>query len=237
MCNAQFERILADEAAFPDLPSKIKAWEAKKTDCGGTGLYEFRLANLHTQAGNYSVAESVLKTSLAKKLPYERELSLGLADIQLAKHNWVIAERDFRELIKKYPDWHVGYQKVGTVKFEEKKYEESIYFHNEANKRQHSPTSYLELTLSYHQLAQHENAIKSMNKAFSLDKTVAGDRDAMLATAISYASVGKYKLSRNLLAMLLNARPETKNDPGYKQALEFLRKRMDEAGVKIEDLD
>ena len=101
---------------------------------------------------------------------------------------------------------------------------------NQANSLQEDSDSYRTLTLAYYLIGDHEESVESLNRAFSLDESILGDRDPMVAGIRSYADLGKFEISRKLLVMLLERRPELRNDQEYLRAGMYLRAKMIEAG-------
>lgn len=226
ICNDFWREIIFSQQSHAGVESKIRAWKMKAKQCGETGLYEFRLANLYIQARQYSEAERTLNSALANKPSQEKVLQIGLVDIDLAKGNWNEAEMRLLEIVKKYPDWYLSYQKLGVVKMEKKEIPEAIEYLKKSNDREQHAATYAELVVAYHQLQNHEETVKAMNAAFELDQSVISDREAMLSASMSYTALGKFEVSKNLLGMLLKARPELRDDAGFQQALHYLSRSM-----------
>ena len=84
---------------------------------------------------------------------------------------------------------------------------------NKANAIQESADTYRTLTLAHYLLDNSELSVDSLNRAFSLDASVAAERDPMVAGIRSYAELGRFDISRKLLAMLLSSDPDMKDDP------------------------
>ena len=56
----------------------------------------------------------------------------------------------------------------------------------------------------------------------------------MVAGIRSYAEIGRFDVSRNLLALLLNKKLEIKSDEEYLKAGFFVRQKMIDAGLVVE---
>lgn len=225
-CNDEWDKVLKQS---PKVEDRIRNWSALKAKCGKSGIYESRLGTLYTLAGQYDKARAVIEAGLALRTPYRKELLSTLAGVELGQQNLSRALEHYEAIIKSYPDWHDGYGGVGTVKLMQGKFEEAVRYLNEAAKRGKHRYIYRQLTIAYHQLGRNEEAVKAINAAYRLDQGVAADRDAMLAAAKSYAFLGKYKLADGFLKMLVQAKPEARNDPEVVQTMNYVSKRLKEA--------
>jgi tetratricopeptide (TPR) repeat protein len=187
------------------------------------------LGNLYTAARLYDKARKVAETGLALKTLYQKELLSTLAGVDVSEQKLDAALEKFQAVVKAYPDWYDGYEGVGTVKLMQRKFEEAIQYLNEANKRERRAYTYRNLTIAYHQLKRNEEATKAINAAYELDKDIVKDRDAMLAAARSYVFLGKYKVADGFIKMLLQAKPEARNDPEVGQTINYISKKLKEA--------
>lgn len=227
-CEEEWKQVL-DDRQFSDIQSKIKHWESLAPRCAHSGLYEFRLGNLYTQAKQLEKAKALIKEGLAYKTEHDGELRLGMGDIYLFANDINGAEKEYKAVVQKYPDWFAGYQKLGTVAIARLKFNEAIKWMEEANKKQRHAFTYRELTIAHHQLNQHEQAIKALNAAFELDQNlIVKDRDAMLSGAISYTKIGKYKVANGIIGMLLEARPDLRSDAEVVRIQSFVAKKLKE---------
>jgi len=228
-CEEEWIQVV-DDKRFPDLQSKIKQWESLAPKCAGSGLYEFRLGNLYTQGKQFDKARRSIERGLSYKTTHEGELCIGMGDIYLLTNDTSAAEKQFKLVVQKYPDWFLGYQKLGTTDLVRQRFGEAIKWMEEANKRQQHVFTYRELTIAHHQLGQHEEAIKAMDIAFELDPGfIVKDRDAMLSGAVSFAKVKKYKAASGVIGMLLEARPDLRNDAEIIRVQQFTMKKIKEA--------
>jgi len=83
-------------------------------------------------------------------------------------------------------------------------------------------------------LNEYERAAAALNNAYSLNNNIVSDRDAMVVGVRSFAELGKFEVAKNLLAMLLQARPSMKEDDEFLKAGLFLRQKLIEAGQVVE---
>ena len=230
-CEKEWDEVLSSKS-MSSIESKIEYWKRKSKDCGKTGIYEFRMGHLYTASGKLSKAESALNKGLSYKTEYKKELLSGLADLHLKKRDWKSAESKYKSIIAEYPQWYNGYQGLGTVKLIKKDFKQSIDLLNKSNQLQATALSYRHLTIAYHQIGDHANTVKSINSAFKINSNIQSDRDAMMAGAVSYAKLGKYKVSDGLLGMLLKARPEVQNDEQFITVASFISRKLKMAQQK-----
>ena len=224
-CEKEWDEVLTSKS-LSSYDSKIEYWKSKSKLCSKTGIYEFRVGHLYTMSGQLSKAESAFNKGLSYKTGYRKELLSGLASLYLKKRDWTSAESLNNSIITEYPQWYDGYQGLGTVKLIQGKFKEAIDLLNKSNQLTPSAVSYRHLTIAYNQVGDHTNAAKSINAAFEMDSKIQSDRDPMLAAAISYARLGKYKVADGLLAMLLKARPEVQNDKEFLNIAAFVSKKL-----------
>jgi len=224
-CEKEWDEVLSSKS-LSSYDSKIEYWKSKSKACGKTGIYEFRLGHLYTMSGQLSKAESAFNNGLSYKTKYRKELLSGLADLHLKKSDWKSAESTYKRIISEYPQWYNGYQGLGIVKLIKKEFKQSIDLLNKSNQLQATSLSYRNLTIAYHQIGDHANTVNSINSAFEIDSNIQSDRDAMLAAAVSYAKLGKYKVADGLLGMLLKARPEVQNDEQFIKIASFVSRKL-----------
>jgi tetratricopeptide (TPR) repeat protein len=227
-CKQELTRI---EKSVADVSERIHKWEALEPQCKGTGLYEYQLAKYYIQIREYKKSEEAIENGMQQKTVYDKELALARGDIYLHQKDYAEAEKVYRMVIKEYPDWYAGYNYLGFSLFAQGKNQEAVTYLDKANKLTETADTYRTLTLTHYLLGNYEKAVESLNRAFSLDESIIGDRDPMVAGVRSYAELGKFEVARNLLAMLLQKRPDIKNDQEFLKAGLFLRQKMIEAGL------
>ena len=227
-CEEDWNQVM-DDKRFPDIQSKVKQWESLTPKCAGSGLYESRLGNLYTQGKQFDKARASIEQGLSYKTKYDGELWVEMGNIYLLTNDISAAEKQFTLVVQKYPDWFLGYQGLGTADLMRHRFREAIKWLGEATKRQQHAFTYRELTIAHHHLGQHEQAVKALDIAFGLDQNlIVKDRDAMLAGAVSYTKVGKYKVANGIVGMLLEARPDLRNDTEIIRVQKFVTKKLKE---------
>jgi tetratricopeptide (TPR) repeat protein len=231
-CDSEFDQIAFTNNQYPTLESKLEALRHLKKQCGGTGIYEFRLANLELRAGHLERAEQTLREGLRLDTIYEKELRSGLADIDIKRGNLAAAEKAYVRLAKDYPGWYLPAQNLGLIKIDQEQFDDAIRYLLTANRIE--PTAFTDqnLAIAYNVTGQHEKAVEAMNQAFSLSKDAANDVDAMLATALSYGWLNKFDVADGILRMLMDSHPGIQESVKFQRALRFLRKRNQAARTR-----
>ncbi len=224
-CKDEWRQTLQSPASTED---KIREWSGLKAKCGISGLYEYRMGVLDVLAGRYDEARTVTQAALAPGTPYEKYLLSVIANADLGQGNLDSSLLRYEALIKKYPEYYDGYAGVGAVKLVQHKIEESIQYLNEGAKRARTLDIYRNLTIAYAQLGRHEEAVKAMNDAYAIDKSIVKDRESMHAAAISYILLGKLHVADGFLKMLVQADPQAANDPEIRKTMGYVSKKLEE---------
>jgi tetratricopeptide (TPR) repeat protein len=224
-CNQEWERVLRQ---FPRPQDRLREWSSLSAKCANSGIYESRLGTLYTIAHRFDEARRAVEAGLALNTSYRKELLSTLAGVDLSESKLDAALATYQTIAKDYPDWFDGYSGIGTVEMLRGKFDEAVRYLNEANKREKRAYTYRNLTLAYHQLGKNEEATQSINEAYKLDKNIVADREVMVAAARSYAFLGKYKAADGFMKMLLEAKPEARNDPEVVQTINYVSKKLRE---------
>jgi len=110
-------------------------------------------------------------------------------------------------------------------------FQDAVDYFQKANNLNERAITHRQMTIAYYYLDDYENCVNSFNGAFQLDKNIFADRDAVIVASRSYASIGKYEVSKKFLAILAKYRPEMKDDEEFYRASMFLRGEMKKAGL------
>lgn len=227
-CDERIQELTKSTKSHDEL---ISSWEALENRCGDNGMYEYHLGKLLISSGHYAKAKNTIERGLELNSHYDKELMLASGDVFLHQKDYANAESKYKAVVEKYPDWFLAHNYLGFALFAQGDNAKAIEHLNRANSLQEDPDSYRTLTLAYHLVGDHEESVESLNRAFSLDEAILADRDPMVAGIRSYADLGKFEISRSLLAMLLEKRPELRGDQEYLKAGMYLRAKMIEAGL------
>lgn len=198
------------------------------SQCGTHPYWLYSLGKAFLREDRISEAKESFDSALLSPGRYEKELRLALGDVALRNHEYDKAETHYRDVIRRYPDWHIAYEYLGLLMLLTERLEESKSVFEQANRIRESAKAYRSLTLVYYLLEDYEQAIDALNRGYSLDVNLLGDRDFMIAGVRAYTEVGKFTIARNLLAIMLRENPAIKTDEEYLRAGFYLRKKMAE---------
>ncbi len=222
-CKFELENIEKNVTAAA---MRIQLWREHEAVCSGTGLYEYQLGKYYIANREYKNAKSILEKGLSFDSGYRKELNLARANIFLHQKNYPLAAKHYRTVTQKFPEWWAGYNYLGFSLFAQGKNKEAVKYLVKSNELSEQADTYRTLTLAYYLLDEHAQAVDSLNRAFSLNEDIVADRDPMVAGIRSYADLGKYDVSRKLLAMLLQKNPSIKNDNEYLRAGFYVKEKM-----------
>lgn len=231
-CQAKFAESQSTASGLGEL---IETWSAQEDRCQGTGFFEYQMSKLHIAYAEYDKAFAWIERGLQHDTAYNRELSLAKGDIALHQGNYGQAEAHYIEVTAEYPQWFAGFDYLGFSVFAQGRYQQAVDHLNKANSLQESADAYRTLTLAHYMLGNHEQVIDSLNRAYSLNEAILSDRDPMIAGVRSYAEVGRFDLSRDMLALLLREDPNIKSDQEFLHAGYFLRQKMVDAGLAVSE--
>lgn len=217
-----------------EIGEKIAKSVALQQQCQGTGLFDVHMSELYIANRSYSKAMQAIESGLEQDTSFNKELLLAKGNVALHQKDYATAESAYKVVTEGYPNWNAGFDYLGFSVFAQGRNEQAIEYLNKANSLSESAATLRTLTLAHYLLDHHEQAIESLNRAFSLDEAILADRDPMVAGIRSYAEVGKFDISRKLLAILLSKNPEIKNDEEFLRAGFFVRQKMIDAGLAVE---
>jgi len=212
----------------------IENWIASEADCKGTGFYEYELSELYIRNRDYGKSNEVIEKGLGYKTSFDKELLFARGNVFLHQKDYAAAESAYKVVTEMYPDWNIGFDYLGFTVFAQGQNPRAVEILNRANRLKETADSYRTLTLAHHLLGNHEQAVDSLNRAYSLDEDILADRDPMVAGIRSYADIGKFDVSQQLLALLLNKNPEIRTDNEFLKAGFYLRQKMVDAGLIVE---
>jgi tetratricopeptide (TPR) repeat protein len=223
LCNNEWRQILQNNRT---MEGRLQRWSSLNEKCANSGLYEARLTSLYTFTRQYDKAKKTAESGLALKTSYDKELRSALAGVYLDEQDLDSALHQYQVLIKAYPDWFDGYGGVGAVKLIQHKFDDAVHYLTEADKRGHALYIYEDLTIAYHELGRNKEAADELDKGYRYDKTIAADRDTMVAAARSYILLGRYDVADGLLKLLLRANPAVASDKQYVATVQFVNKKL-----------
>jgi len=221
-CEAEWEQV----AALPQPADRLARWRSLAPQCAKSGLYEVRLAALQTVAGQYDDAEGTARAGLALDTPYNKELLSAIAAVALNRGHYADALKQYQALIGTYPDYFDGYCGTGAVMLIERKFSDAVHYLNEAAKRAQNPIIYRHLTIAYHQLGQHQQAVEAYDKAYRLNPGIVRDKDATHAAARALMFLGNYRAADGAINLLIQANPAAASDPEIQQSQQIIHQKL-----------
>ena len=230
-CEQQMQEL---QSSGLELSEMIDRWLALEEQCKGSGYYEYHLSKLYLRGRQYERSRKAIDQGLGYDTAFTKELELARGDVYVHTKDYARAEVEYRRIVDKYPDWFAGHNFLGFVLFAQGKNDEAVKYLDKSNSLQESADSYRTLTLAHYLLGNYEESTDSLNRAYSLDESIMGDRDPMVAAIRSYTELGKYDVAYGLLGKLLEQKPEMREDQEYLKAGLYLREKMIEAGLVTE---
>lgn len=224
-CSAEYMRIIND-ASIPDIAAKVTRWEALQSKCASSGLYEFRLGLLYSQAKRFDDAKMALDRGSKTKGSPAREYQYAYAELELAKGNIPQAQSRYEKLRVDYPDWYLPYFSLGQISVAQQKYAVAKSYFEESLQHEPHAETYGFLATCTHQLGLDKETIEYMNKALAADPSMAGYRNGMIAAALSAIKLGQLQHATNALALLVKAKPEVKNDAEFLRLIAVLKEKL-----------
>lgn len=231
-CDRAWEEIRAasyePSVSINDL---ISRWEARQSDCGGTGAYEDRLATLYIYAHKFDQAETLISAALKLDTSDKRNLKLLLITIDSLQLNHDVATSRARELIEEYPDWAGGYQALGAEQLAQKHYSDAIDSLEKALRRNPGKAVtagiYSELTLAWYYLKNYRNAIIASQHAGKMNNALfAREPLWVMATAYSLVNLGYLKAAEDLLEKSAKLNPAIQKRNDFRRAKKYLDKKL-----------
>ncbi len=210
--------------------------------CKSTGFYFLKLGWLAVLNSDFELGLNSFDQGIALKSGYVKQLKLAKADyyFQLGakqegeqqKIYLIKSEAEYKKLIENIPNFYDAYNKFTGLLLVLGKYEQVIQYGKLALEGGEYEFSYRNLTISYQKLNQYMSAITSMKKAFSLNKDIFGDTDFMLATALSYSSLGKFEHSLKVLQKLVELKPKAINEDDFQNVAKYIRNEVQKKETK-----
>jgi tetratricopeptide (TPR) repeat protein len=222
-CDSRWEqesdRYLASRS--PDSSELLRSWRELEPQCGGTGVYEAKLATIYATQKDFVTAQKVLAS--VKKVAPEHATLLEATRLQVDFEQYLAKDPPpaditefaprFAKLIADAPSWYLAYELNATALEHEPK----------------SWWSYRVMTIAYSELGEHMTAARMGDRAHGLRPAVSADADFMLALARSYVAMGDRTMGEKVLSLLFTYRPEVRQTQQYRDTLVFIRKTLEQS--------
>ena len=183
-------------------------------------------ANRYLEAANKGLEAHLDKNTYLSPTPY-----IDLVKTQLQVGDYTGAETALDELLRQYPDLHIGHTLLGTALLAQGKREQAIAALRTSVELQPDPETWFNLAMAYLQAGNAEQAIQAIDAAIELRPT--------MARAWKYR--GQLQLASGQTASAIDAlteslRLEPRDDETYRQLVIGLREagRGDEARRYLE---
>ena len=235
-------RFVVNEREAPNYAGLIKQWETYRPKCEGTVAYEARLAIALALSGRFEDAKRALAPVEAQQSPHSNLVEIArlqidtrelLADPVPNKRARLLAiEKRYRDLVRRYPNWPVGFAALGGV-------QTTLEMHREAVASLEKGKSadadvwgvYRNLAVSYAALGRYKDALQAADEAIDLKPTLMSDPDFVYAGAVANAGLGDFKSARTALQVLVTKRPGVREDPDFAKTLAFIRSREEKSSA------
>jgi tetratricopeptide (TPR) repeat protein len=212
--------------AIRALPEK---WKAQGGDCGGSAVYEARLAIAYGMTGDFDAAARTLKPvhpgqkADAYMLEYARLSVDYLAELALnddpTEASVVRLAGAFGEFVSKHPRFREAQAMLGTLQTILGKREEAIRSGLEGlDPETDMSGAYRNLTVNYSALGKHSDAAKAAEMACRLGF----DQEFVYAAARSLAAVGSYPPAENMMDLLRERTPAAAAAPEFRETVELI---------------
>lgn len=209
----------------------VSQLEERDTVCPNKGEILYFLGKAKLREKDFEAASEYFVRGLENPGIAEAELRLALGDVELTRGDYALAATIYEKVADDYPDWELALDYLGFALFATGDYERAKIHLRQSIGIRESAASYRTLTLVEYSLGDWEAAIDALNRGYSLDDQLLADRDFMVAGVRSYTEIARYDVARSLLALLLDARPEMRDDEEFVRAGFYLRERMLQDGL------
>ena len=201
------------------------AWRNQKTKCEGTGVYEYRLAELVAKTAGADQAMDLLRKAIAQDLPRRdvmQELYEEYRFVAAGTHNPIdVAEINsavsaLEQQVKNHPKLETGWLWLSLEHIYQRRYEMAK---GEAetllSMDPQSMAGHRNLAIAAAYLKNYSVAMTEIDKAIEINPGLKGDHDFMLAVARYYLDTGNRAAAKDVLDEYLKRNPGMVNDEDF----------------------
>ncbi|WP_193161217.1 tetratricopeptide repeat protein [Microbulbifer hainanensis] len=224
-CKSEIDKIIRSGEPFA---SQLAEIEQLENHCSNGEYYTLVKGQL--LAKNRQYAESVkLLNSFGEPKVYREEFAIlnAKAHIMLSKND------DAKNILSRYISSNGRSRKalllVGQIASSEEDYDLAIDYFERALSLGEEPKSLRGLGLAWFAKGDCDKALDSFNSALQLDEKMYGDLGLMIAASRCYSESGEFKVSRNILGLLLQANPKVEKRKEFLEAIQKLREDVKHA--------
>jgi tetratricopeptide (TPR) repeat protein len=150
-------------------------------------------------------------------------LQFGLADIDIARGKFDAAQSKAKAITTGYPDWYGGFRLLAKLMLIQKRFQESIQFGLEANKREPEAGVFIGLAIAYYQIDKPKESVDAVYNAIKLDKGVLKNPAGINEAVYSLADLKRDDDARSLAKLRMEADPRWRDDPTFIRVARHLR--------------
>jgi len=210
----------------PEDVALLAAWKGHESKCKGTGIYELRLASIYADQNDFDRARQVLEAAvIPDSLKKQAEISGITIDYLQAVDSGESARLEKMEgraaaFVKANPRSGSVLAMLGHAQILLGKYEqaiaplEAVVHGGIGNLGDHR-----NLTIAYANAGHYQSALEMLDTTYSMSQEVTSDEEFMYAAALAYAAVGKVDSAKSMLTLIVNKKPQLKDDPKFQQTV------------------
>jgi len=225
-CEDQFQALRNDANTDATPERQLDRWKALKPKCDGNATYQLRLGGFNVEAGHLDEARIAFESGL-KLGGSEKELRLGLSDVEFRQGHLEAAWALASGLIDAHPDWAPGYSAAAQVQLVRHQFDEAIHNLEHANTLTPGSGAFQLLAMAYYQQRRPREAAAAMQRALKLDRSALKNTQAVCATAFSLVQLGHVPEADQLLKRHVLLRPSAADVPQFKEATTLVGHRLE----------
>lgn len=232
-CEEQWAAASPDYLQRNDFDGLLARWQQLAGECRGTVAYEARLALAHTSLGDFNSARTTLESidGLTSEYSWLAELMYLLNDSRehLATDRFDddylerLADR-WEEYVRSHPNRPEGYRELGNVRMLQGRYEVAVANLEKAvaSERQ-AWLIFRDLAIGYSMLGRYDETMLAGQEAIKQRRGLSTDPEFVYAIARANAGLGRIELARQAMDLIVRLKPEVKDEPDYKETVNFIR--------------
>jgi tetratricopeptide (TPR) repeat protein len=248
-CEDRWLQISASSlgAAGGEYARLVADWRDIAPACKGTGVYEARLAIALAMADNFVDGKATLASVKVTDKTYAYLPELAALVIELMEGAQT-ADRDrgnpralipvrtkLQRYVQKYPSVAEGFGLLGNTQTLTDQHAEAVKSLARAltlsRNKQDKFGIYRNLTISYSELGQYEQAFNAAGEAYELNAAVTSDEYFVYAFAKAQAGLGRFVQAQTTIKSLVAKNSEVTASPDFKRTVEFILAKQKAAGV------
>ena len=192
--------------------------------CAGSGAFEAALGNAYIYTGRPGEAERLVRDALAQGTGYEKQLRGVLGDALFRQEKFDEAESLARALIEDYPDFYIGYWRLGDVLLVTGDDKGVVAALETANRLEENSVSYQLLTMAHFNLRNYQESVRALHTSLEMDIAGLRHTPSISTGALSLLAIGQYDTGRELLDRHIELVPDAVNEDVYQFAIQHFQR-------------